>query len=45
MFKDKGDTDEADKRLTKALDIFKDLQNKEMIEKVEKELSAIRLQS
>ncbi|UCF07228.1 MAG: tetratricopeptide repeat protein [Thermoplasmata archaeon] len=45
LHKDKGDVNQAIERLTRALDIFKNIQNKEMIEKVEKELSALRPRS
>jgi hypothetical protein len=39
--KDNGQNEEANSCFTRALDIFTNLQNKEMIKKVEKELSAL----
>jgi predicted ATPase len=41
MFKDKGDLAEAKVRLTKSSEIFKSIQNNEMLEKVLKELDSI----
>lgn len=41
MYRDKGDFNKARMELTEARDIFTNLQNKEMVEKIEKELSAL----
>jgi predicted ATPase len=41
MHNDKGDKAEAGERLKRALDIYKNIQNKDMIKKIEKELSVL----
>jgi adenylate cyclase len=38
MYKEKGDCEQAKRRLNESLEIFKDMNNKKMIEKVEKEI-------
>ncbi len=43
MYKTKGDLKQAREQLSEALEIFRDLNNQEMLKKIEKELEALNV--